>query len=132
MVGITCGDAYTIQEFSASRAASSRAGDWVNCDKGLRIAPEAGTLIIHYNMPALGHQDGAVDPNSFNAQCDVVVADGDDDAAGAWRLTMPFTSRMPEKPLEQTPGSFPPPKPNTQAAGEQATGATSSGEFNRL
>ena len=84
-------------------------------------------MIIHYNMPALGHQDGAVDLNSFNAQCDVVLADGDD-AAGAWRLTMPFTSRMPEKPLEQTPGSFPPPMPNTQAAGEQATWAAFSGQ----
>jgi hypothetical protein len=118
VAGITCGDAYSIQGFGAARAASTRAGDWVKCDKGLRVAPEAGTLIIHYNMPAQGHQDGAVEPTSFNAQCDVVMADGGEDAAGAWRLTMPFASRMPEKPLEQTPGSILPPRANRQAVGE--------------
>lgn len=109
-----------MQTFGAARAVSSRAGDWTKCDKGLRVAPEAGTLIIHYNMPAQGHQDGAVDSTSFNAQCDVVVDEDDNDSLGAWRLTMPFTNRMPEKPLEQTPGSFPPLRAKAQPAGERA------------
>ena len=79
-----CGGAHSVESFAAARAADAngRAGDWVACDKGLRVQPEAGALVLHYNQPAAGHLDGAVDFKAFNAVCDVQACRGIDLPAG--------------------------------------------------
>lgn len=115
-VGISCGNAYTLETFSQARSSSERAKGWVDCDKGLRIAPEAGTLVIHYNQPAQRHQDGYIDQKAFNAQCAVETTNDDD--TGAWRLTMAYTSRMPERPMQQQQGTFLPSKAHPGAGGD--------------
>eukprot|EP01045_Picozoa_sp_COSAG04_P006756 COSAG04_NODE_339_length_16323_cov_3.879315_4_plen_116_part_00 len=90
------------------------------CDKGLRVQPEAGALVLHYNQPAAGHLDGAVDFKAFNAVCDVQAEHG---AVGAWRATQWFTNRMPERPLQHqlgAPGAY-------KGQGEQASPSRESG-----
>ncbi len=121
--GVECGGAHSVESFAAARAADAngRAGDWVACDKGLRVQPEAGALVLHYNQPATGHLDGAVDFKAFNAVCDVQAEHG---AVGAWRATQWFTNRMPERPLQHqlgAPGAY-------KGQGEQAHAASPSRE----
>ena len=77
----------------------------MKCDAGLRISPEQGTLIIHYNMAPQGHMDGAVDPKAYNAHCDVEGTEEQADGSGAWRATQYFVNRMPERPLQHQAGA---------------------------